>query len=94
MSLGPPGLEPGPRGDAGVPGLPSDQKGEKGDAGTPGKNGLPGYPGNRGEAGPQGGIGIAGKSATGEGFHLVVHSQSTSIPDCPMNLTRLWTGYR
>ena len=24
---------------------------------------------------------------------MVVHSQSVSIPDCPLNLTRLWTGY-
>ncbi|KAJ7390303.1 collagen [Desmophyllum pertusum] len=24
---------------------------------------------------------------------MVVHSQSTSIPECPLNLTRLWTGY-
>lgn len=23
----------------------------------------------------------------------MIHSQSTSIPQCPLNLTRLWTGY-
>ena len=92
--LGPPGLEQGPKGDEGIPGLPSDVKGARGEGGTPGGMGEKGFPGPRGDPGQPGPVGVVGKSATGEGFHVVVHSQSTSIPDCPLNLTRLWTGYR
>lgn len=91
--LGPRGLVPGPKGDAGVPGLPSDKRGIPGEPGVPGQRGDPGFPGQRGEPGTPGTTGVIGQSATGEGYHMVVHSQSISIPDCPLNLTRLWTGY-
>ena len=94
VALGPPGLEQGPKGVEGIPGLPSSVKGAMGEEGTPGGMGEKGFPGPRGVPGQAGPIGVVGKSATGEGFHVVVHSQSTSIPDCPLNLTRLWTGYR
>ena len=91
---GAPGVVQGPKGEDGLPGIPSTIKGKRGMDGAPGKMGKKGFPGQRGEPGQAGPIGIGGKSATGEGFHVVVHSQSTAIPDCPLNLTRLWTGYR
>lgn len=90
---GPPGLVQGPKGDEGPPGYPSIAKGQKGSGGLVGTMGSKGFPGQRGEPGPPGPNGIVGRAATGEGFHVVVHSQAMSIPDCPLNLTRLWTGY-
>lgn len=90
---GPPGNLQGPKGNNGLPGLPSEKKGPRGQAGLPGEEGIPGFPGDQGLPGQPGPTGIIGKAATGEGYHLVVHSQSTKIPDCPLNLTRLWTGY-
>jgi collagen alpha-2(IV) chain len=79
--LGPPGLD-------GLPGRP----GEKGEAGLPGLpgpiglNGQPGQPGLPGTDGPPGGDYFTG-------ILLVRHSQSSTIPQCPKNMVKLWDGY-
>ena len=55
--------------------------------------GKPGFPGSSGSPGPEGTIGPIGKPAVAQGFHLVRHSQSKSIPECPNGWAKLWDGY-
>ena len=47
--------------------------------------GMPGEKGNLGNRGPQG--------MPGNMFVFTVHSQSNTVPSCPINSTLLWNGY-
>lgn len=55
-----------------------------------------GYPGSPGMPGPPGPPGLDGGGGT---LHrrrytiFTVHSQSTSVPGCPVNALKLWDGY-
>uniref|UniRef100_A0A3P9HSM9 Collagen IV NC1 domain-containing protein n=1 Tax=Oryzias latipes TaxID=8090 RepID=A0A3P9HSM9_ORYLA len=75
--------------------------GEKGDRGPPGLLGRTGYSGQTGFSGNPGASGITGPEVRPGapcrektmGFLLVVHSQSESIPRCPLQTEKLWEGY-
>lgn len=90
MFIGLPGL-PGPKGEPGYPGAPGLQ-GEKGASGLPGFPGLEGPPGPPGSPGLSGAPGSPGP-AYNDGFVIVTHSQTTSIPQCPQGTRKLWDGY-
>ena len=85
-----PGL-PGPKGESGYPGSPGLQ-GEKGASGLPGFPGLEGPPGPPGPPGLSGAPGPAGP-AYKDGFVIVTHSQTTTVPQCPQGTQKLWDGY-
>lgn len=91
---GPKGL-PGLAGELGLVGEPgafglSGEKGERGFQGPPGINGLDGYAGARGYPGD---AAPSPPRAKSRGFVFTRHSQTTSIPDCPINTNKLWEGY-
>ena len=48
--------------------------------------------GGPGPGGPKGRDGTPG-AVIPSGYMLVVHSQTTSIPNCPAGATKLWDGY-
>lgn len=52
--------------------------------------GSPGEAGNPGEPGPPG---EPGESVQFVGNYIVRHSQSTTPPTCPHDMTELWKGY-
>lgn len=53
-------------------------QGLSGEDGLPGANGLPGTP---------------GPSALFHGYFVTRHSQTSYVPDCPLNMRKLWDGY-
>lgn len=83
------------------------ESGRPGSNGLPGPGGLPGpkgdrgfdgIPGTIGSPGPPGSKGLQGQSCTETGDYLsgillVKHSQSTSVPTCPVGQSPLWDGY-
>jgi integrin beta 8 len=93
----------GRKGQPGLKGLKgsSGQTGNKGVSGRPGRPGPSGPSGNQGEKGymgpkgsngTDGNIGIPGNGA-GMGMLTVIHSQTTTIPQCPTPYRELWYGY-
>lgn len=52
----------------------------------PGAEGFPGKPGLAGRPGQSG-------RSVSVGYTLVKHSQSETVPTCPLGMTRLWEGY-
>lgn len=88
--LGPKG-DYGREGQPGLPGLPGFPgiKGDRGLSGLPGPPGLPGLKGLPGYPGPPGDSGLDYLM----GILLVRHSQSSTSPECPQNMQRIWDGY-
>ena len=84
----------GQRGLPGGNGLPGLQgpDGLPGDRGPPGIIGLDGLPGPRGLPGPVGNPGLPGRTLP-SGFLVVRHSQTLSVPQCPVGQKKLWEGY-
>lgn len=88
---------PGEKGDLGLHGDraltglngPAGPKGTRGPKGLPGLNGLLGPSGADGEPGDEGFPG----AILPTGHMLVMHSQSTQIPQCPQGSAKLWEGY-
>lgn len=76
----------------GLPGLqgPEGLKGERGFIGPPGLAGLDGLRGSQGLPGDDAPPPPPPKS---RGFIFTRHSQSVSIPRCPVNTNLLWEGY-
>ncbi|KAG5675946.1 hypothetical protein PVAND_005803 [Polypedilum vanderplanki] len=79
----------GLQGLTGLPGAPG-LKGEKGFRGPPGVNGLDGFRGPPGENGDDAPPPPPPKS---RGFVFTRHSQSVTVPRCPVNTNLLWEGY-
>ena len=76
-------------GEAGEDGAPGPT-GKEGLQGEPGKTGLTGSSGPRGEEGPKGARGEKGSAHTDV---FVLHSFSSSAPDCPEISDTLWEGF-
>ena len=59
-----------------------------------GIEGRTGPPGDRGLRGPDGSVGLPGPPGEADfGFYVVRHSQTTNLPDCPLDTLSLWEGY-
>lgn len=80
----------GPKGEVGPQGPPGDL-GPKGEQGQAGIKGDKGEKGDRGRRGDPGGVGQPGDNQVGE--VMAIHSQSTTIPQCPREFVTLWSGY-
>ncbi|KAJ8406145.1 hypothetical protein AAFF_G00303760 [Aldrovandia affinis] len=86
----------GRKGQAGLPGLPGGDgpPGTPGIPGPPGPDGVQGFVGVQGSPGLPGDTGYPGTSRTySYGFLLVIHSQSKEVPECPVDMVSLWSGY-
>ena len=65
-----------------------------GPEGPIGEKGVPGQGGDIGPAGKMGEKGTRGIAGSGDfGFMLTVHSQDSTIPECPSGMSKMWDGY-
>lgn len=62
----------------------------KGEIGYPGGFGAPGLDGR---PGPKGQLGESAQREQPRGYVYAIHSQTTSVPQCPSNAVKLWDGY-
>ena len=62
--------------------------------GRAGARGIEGLPGPTGPQGAKGYQGPRGRDVTIDmGFVFARHSQSVSVPECPLDTVKLWHGY-
>ena len=62
--------------------------------GRAGARGIEGLPGPTGPQGAKGYQGPRGRDVTIDmGFVFARHSQSVSVPECPLDTVKLWDGY-
>ena len=65
-----------------------------GEPGLDGLEGTMGPPGDAGLQGPAGSVGLPGPPGEADfGFYVVRHSQTTNLPECPLDTLSLWEGY-